>query len=364
MKAESANTDTRQPDYLKLGYEFSFTHGLRAVLFDRQSKEHSETLMSRVLGGFMEWSAGHWIAHHIKKQLPNEKISREFIRNIREQGGVSRDELVDFLSEAKIRNPKKEIFPSESILGGNARIHLTDAENVLKNHLTSKEKHNKYKNEFTEENISEFLKFVKNDCKIANPSDTEFIKELENFCEAFDSKRKNKEYSFFTLRNYWRFIFLKRELKFLNEINPSKSIKISKNYSKIDAKREKEYRDKLRLMPTVIGKILKKYENLATASYLRSSKSIDNTQEEKICFLKKINSRSFLQYFRLGYIDEKSRKELSMLVKSRDNLKKKISADLAAEDPLYIEILDDAIDRLKEDLDAQLKNIPATETLA
>ena len=354
MKSEPANIDARQPDYLKLGYEFSFKHGLRAVLFDRQSKEHSETLMSRVLSGFMRWSAGHWIAHHIKKQLPDERIASDFIKNIRKQGGVSRDELVDFISETKIKSPGKEIFPENSSLDGDGKNFLSDAEKILIEHLTNDEKINQYREKFTKENIEKFLKFIKNNCKINDPSDSNFIKNLKDFSAAVAERRRKGEYSFFILRNNPRIVLLKRELKFLEKKNGCTAKKINYNQLRTDKASEDEYRKKLKDMPAMMRRILKNHENSHAASHIINLKSTQKTEEERIASLKLINSRAFIQYFKLGFINNRNFAELSDLAEkyksSKSNLRKNLSQDLGAEDPLYAEILDDTIIRLEEDL--------------
>lgn len=360
MKTESANAEARQPDYLKLGYEFSMARGLRVVLFDRQNKEHNESLMSRVLGRFMQWSAGHWIAHHIKKQLPDEQIARAFVKNIRAQGGVRRDELVDFLSEEKIRHPKKNILPSDSHLlqenreGERISLTLNESENILIRHLIDDSKSQTEGKEFTKSNIQVFLNFVKNNCKISDPSDVKLIKELSSFCEAFDEKRMNRSYSFFILRNHVRVIFLKRELDFAK--NPS--IQQSGVTGKIQSfnYEEDRYRKKFRETPEVISRLSKNASSQMGKGRRKLAK-----EEKIISSLEAIDTKAFTRYFYFGVIDEKNRKELSDRCNSyfaeNSELKKNICSDLSRSDPLYGEIIEDTFSRLQKDL----KSVAAAE---
>ena len=302
--------------------------------------------MSRVLGRFMEWSAGYWIAHHVEKQLPGKRIAQDFIKNIREQGGVGRDELVDFLSEANLNSKEKAILPPNAILEGKNQTFLVDTDSVLVRHLVDTTESQPEGKKFTSSNVQDFLKFVKNECKINDFSDAKKIKSLKEFCAAFDEKRARKEYSFFILKNYLRVIFLKRELEFSDNTNSPKFRGRTLVSIQAFGENEKEYREKLR-------------ETLKTIKKIIRGKS-SNEENTEITFLEKILTPGFSRYFYLGFIDEKNFRELSNLCNEynsrKSEFKTTLSQNLGSHDPLHIEIINDTFARMQNDLKVYSEN--------
>lgn len=93
-------------DFLKLDNDVSISREkieIGTVLYDRRSSpERARSWLTRLFSFIKEWRAVRWVETFVSKRLAHLPGSAEFVRNIRRQGGVRRDDFLDFLLEQRL----------------------------------------------------------------------------------------------------------------------------------------------------------------------------------------------------------------------------------------------------------------------
>ncbi len=101
-----ADKDSDRHDFLKLDNEVSIRRDRIEVgtfLYDRKSSPtRAGSWATRLFSFIKQWRATRWVASFVETRLKHLPGSQEFVTHIRRQGGVRRDELIDFLLEQRL----------------------------------------------------------------------------------------------------------------------------------------------------------------------------------------------------------------------------------------------------------------------
>lgn len=127
-------------DFLKLDNDVSISGDrieIGTVLYDRHtSPTRAKSLVTRLFSFVKKLRAVHWVATFVGTRLKALPGSESFVKHIRQQGGVRRDELIDFLIEQRLTGI------SADTLGAGAhqsfgRYQIADVAGAVRGRLSS-----------------------------------------------------------------------------------------------------------------------------------------------------------------------------------------------------------------------------------
>lgn len=127
-------------DFLKLDTDVSIGKDrieIGTVLYDRHSSPtRAKSLLTRLFSFIKELRAVHWVATFVGSRLKALPGSESFVAHIRQQGGVRRDELIDFLIEQRLTGIRAETLGS----GANqsfGQYQIADVAGAIRGRLSS-----------------------------------------------------------------------------------------------------------------------------------------------------------------------------------------------------------------------------------
>ncbi len=127
-------------DFLKLDNDVSIGRDrieIGTVLYDRHSSPaRAKSLLTRLFSFIKQLRAVHWVATFVGTRLKALPGSESFVAHIRQQGGVRRDELIDFLIEQRLTGISAETLGS----GANksfGQYQIADVAGAIRGRLSS-----------------------------------------------------------------------------------------------------------------------------------------------------------------------------------------------------------------------------------
>ena len=145
-------------DFLKLDNDVSISTKkiiIGTVLYDRSSSPtRAGSWATRLFSFIKEWRAARWVATFVSTHLKDTRGSTEFVKNIREHGGVRRNEFIDFLITQRLDGKSTEVL--EGRKGSRSPgYQIGNVDQVIKTRLLSA-----FGTHVSDQQIAAFLAFI------------------------------------------------------------------------------------------------------------------------------------------------------------------------------------------------------------
>lgn len=164
-RAEASGDDG---DFLKLDNDISIHREkieIGTVLYDRRSSPtRASAWFTRLFSFIKEWRAARWVESFVGTRLKHLPGSQAFVGHIRQQGGVRRDELIDFLFEQRMTGISAEILgagPGKSF----GKYQIADLERAIMGRLDAV-----FGSRISTNEIRSFLDFIDRGGLVVQPS--------------------------------------------------------------------------------------------------------------------------------------------------------------------------------------------------